>query len=348
MTSIKAALSAKQRWIYLFFGTTVTVILLSWALRDVSLIAVWNTLKVARPEWLFLGWIAYLASYWVRAWRWGTLLTATCDPGRFKTRLSAIFIGFGVSSVLPAYLGEFARATVLSRLDQVPLNAAIGSLFAERLLDVGIVFLFLLLPIWFGQLPHHSNFSQLPIGWIGSVIVMIWIAFLIGASYPNQITNLAEHISKIIGLGRFRTQITSAISGFLSGLTALKQPRRSFTALLETVLVWGLNGITYWSGLIAFGILAPGFPGALLTQSTTALAIAIPYTPGYVGPFEAGIRFSLSVYDIPVPVVIAYAVALRFIMYVTIPIIAGIVVGILSLSTPNLGALIIKSSGNKH
>ncbi len=336
MASLKSGPSKSRKWISLALGTAFTVVLLSWALRGVALETVWETLKQARWEWLFLGWLAYLASYWVRAWRWGTLLSTTGKPGRFWSRLAAIFIGFGANSVLPAYAGELIRAVTLNRLDGVVVEAAVGSIFAERLLDVGVVFLFLLLPLWVGALPTHASLSGLPLGWIGAVIVLLWATFVLGASFPGQIAQGVGSVIQAVGLGRFKARLTSGIVGFLEGLSVLRQPQRSLIAVLETVAVWGLNGVTYWSGLVAFGLVAPGFWGALFTQSATALAIAIPSTPGYIGPFEAGIRFSLGIYAIPVSAIIAYAIAMRFLMYITIPIIAGMIAMSLGLFKKNI------------
>jgi hypothetical protein len=295
-----------------------------------------KALGQAHWEWLVLGWLSYLASYWVRARRWGTLLRSDFPPGRFSSRLTAIFIGFGASSVLPAYAGEFIRAAVLHRLDQVPFEAAIGSLFAERLLDVGVVFILLLLPIWLGVLPNHPSLMSLPLGWIGIAIVAAWLFFVIGASLPKQIASLLGRSLLRVGLGKFQQPLEARTIAFLNGLGALRQPTRTLRAILETLLIWLLNGVTYWTGFIAFDMLKPGFLGALLTQSLTALAIALPSTPGYIGPFEAGIRFSLQVYGLPIYLIIAYAVAMRFLMYVTIPIIAGAVALRTGLSASDL------------
>jgi glycosyltransferase 2 family protein len=146
---------------------------------------------------------------------------------------------------------------------------------------------------------------------------------VIGASFPRPIAQTLGAMSQLIGLGRFRVRLVAGLTSFLAGLTVLRQPGRTLVALAQTGLVWGLNGVTYWAGLVAFGLTAPGFLGALFTQSVTALAIAIPSTPGAVGPLEAGIRFSLSVYSIPVNTILGYAIALRVIVYVTIPIIAA-------------------------
>ncbi len=325
MTTIHSSPSKLKKYVSLGLGTAITAVLLAWAFRGVDLRSVWQALQQAKWQWLFLGWLAYLASYWVRAWRWGTLLAATTPPGHFNNRLAAIFVGFGASSVLPSYVGEFLRAGVVFRKDQISMGAAVGSIFAERLLDVGMVFLFLLLPIWMGALPLHSSLSSLPLGWIGAAIVLLWATFVIGASFPKPIAQVVGSLCQFVGLGKFKASVTSALTSFLEGLTALKQPQRSSMAFLQTVMVWLLNGITYWSGLVAFGLTAPGFLGALFTQSATALAIAIPSTPGYVGPFEAGVRFSLGIYDIAPDSVLAYAIALRFLMYVTIPIIAAVI-----------------------
>jgi glycosyltransferase 2 family protein len=344
MASLKAGPSKTRKWISLALGTAFTVVLLSWALRGVSLEAVWRALQQARWEWLFLGWLAYLASYWVRAWRWGTLLSATCHPGRFRNRLVAIFIGFGANSVLPAYAGEFVRAGAIFRLDRVPMGAAVGSIFAERLLDIGVVFFFLLLPLWLGALPLHPSLNGLPLGWIGAIIILLWTVFLIGASFPGQIAQRVASICQVLGFSRFQARIISTITGFLEGLSALKQPRQSLMALIETGLVWGLNALTYWAGFVAFGLMTPSWPGALFTQSVTALAIAIPSTPGAVGPLEAGIRFSLSVYSIPIDIIIAYAITMRFIVYITIPIIAGLISFKMDLFHPAL----LPISGEKH
>jgi glycosyltransferase 2 family protein len=314
--------SKLRRWLTLAVGTAVTVVLLYWAFRDVSWGAVWASLRTAHWGWLLLAWMAHLSVYWARAWRWGTLLSASTAPGRFSTRLNASFIGFGAASVLPAYAGEFVRAAVLYRFDRVPISAAVGSIFAERLLDVGMVFLLLLLPLSLGLLPTHSGLSQFPIETISIVILMVWALFLLGAIFPRAIANSAGSSMTLVGLGQFQKAVTTKVYSFLQGLSVLRQPQRSGLALVQTALGWVLNGITYWAGLIAFNITEPGIPGAFMTQSLSALAIALPASPGYIGPFEAAIRFALGIYAIPADTALAYALALRVLMYVTIPIIA--------------------------
>lgn len=343
MTTLKNYRKLKSKWVHFSVGTVITVILLSWALKDISPQAVWQIFKQVQLGWLSLAWVAYLGVFLIRAHRWGTLLSATCAPGRFQARLSATFIGFGSASVLPAYAGEFIRVVMLNRLAQVPLKTAIGSIFAERLLDVGVVFLLLLLPFWLGLVPNQQMLEHLPIGWIGIALILGWGSCLIAAIYPTQIARLLGILSQLVNLRRFRTRVESSTIEFLGGLSALRQPKRTVILMCETFCSWGLNAMTFWAGFMAFRIAEPGLPGAFLTQSVSALAIALPSTPGYVGSFEAAIRFSLDIYKIPVNTAIAYALALRLLMYIITPLIGFAIAARLGLSQTDLGI----SSTNK-
>jgi glycosyltransferase 2 family protein len=86
--------------------------------------------------------------------------------------------------------------------------------------------------------------------------------------------------------------------------------------------------------LLAFEEYRPGFMGALFIQSGAALAIAIPSTPGYIGPFEASLQVLLKLYEIPAATILSYAIALRVVMYITVPIIAIVLVFRLGLRFP--------------
>lgn len=318
MATMRPTSSANRRWLYVLVGTVITISLLAWALRGTSPMSVVQAIQQAKAEWLGLGLGTFLASFSVRAVRWGTLLGAHRHPGGFGIRQSAIFIGFAGNCLLPANAGEVIRSFVLHRFGRVPLGAALGSIFAERLLDAVIAFLFLLTPLLPVTQSHHAGLGSLPLGWIGGVLVVVCAAFLVAARWPDEIAQFAGRVSRLIGLGRWTHQIVATLRAVLSGLDALQYPRRGITAVIQTVCIWSLTGITYWSVMIAFGITSPGVIGALFVQSVASLAIALPSSPGYFGPFEAAIRFALQVYAIPPDTIVAYAIALRILMYVSL------------------------------
>jgi glycosyltransferase 2 family protein len=322
-----------KRWLALALGTTITLLLLAWVVRDISWAAVGHSLGRSHWGWFGVGLATYLLSYGVRARRWGTLLGHQGFKSTFGTRLAALFIGFGSNSILPAYFGPALRTGLLNRKAGVPIELGLGSIFAERMLDLGIVLLFLVLPLSLRAVPSLSGLNASFILLLSIGLLGVWILCLVGARNPKHTIQRLAPILGLIQHPKLKTRLQTGLLHFLGGLTALSQPRSLSQLLLESLCVWLLNGVTYWTGLLAFAEYRPGFMGALFIQSGVALAIAIPSTPGYIGPFEASLQVLLGLYQIPPAIILSYAIAMRVVMYVTIPIIAivlGFRLGLLS------------------
>jgi glycosyltransferase 2 family protein len=311
-----------KRWVSLALGIAIAMVLLTWALQDISWGAVWQSLARSHWGWFLVGWCSYLISYGVRAYRWGTLLAAQEIQSTFGQRLTATFIGFGANSIFPANLGEVIRAGLLHRSSDVPLETILGTIVAERALDIGVVLLFLILPVSLQAVPVIPGFNPAIIVGLCGLLMFGWMLCILGARHPQQTVQILKPVLSLLKVPNLQNRLRVGILNFLSGLGALSQPQHCIILLLETLCAWLLNGVTYWTGLLALEQSSPGFIGALFIQSGTALAIAIPSTPGYIGPFEASLRILLGLYHIPTEVILSYAIALRFLMYVTIPVIA--------------------------
>jgi glycosyltransferase 2 family protein len=322
-----------KRWLALVLGTAITLLLLAWVVRDISWAAVGQSLGQSHWGWFGVGWVAYLLSYGARACRWGTILAHQGFRSSFGTRLGALFIGFGSNSILPAYFGPALRTGILNRKAGIPIELALGSIFAERMLDLGVVVLFLVLPLSLRAVPSLSGFNASLVLLLSVGLLCVWLLCFVGARNPGHTLQRLDPILGLIQQPKLKTRLKTGLLHFLGGLTALSQPWSLSRLLLESLCVWLLNAVTYWTGLLAFEIYRPGFIGALFIQSGAALAIAIPSTPGYIGPFEASLQVLLRLYEIPSATILSYAIALRIIMYITIPIIAimvGFRLGLLS------------------
>lgn len=322
-----------KRWLALALGTAITLILLAWVVKDVSWAAVGQSLGRSHWGWFGIGWVAYLLCYCARARRWGTILESQGFKSSFGTRLMALLIGFGSNSILPAYFGPALRTGILNRRAGIPIELALGSMFAERMLDLGIVLLLLVLPLSLKAVPSLSSFNASIVLLLSFGLLCFWGLCLVAAKDPQRTILKLAPVFQRIHRPKLKTRIQTGLLHFLSGLTALSQPRTLVRLLLESLCAWLLNGVTYWTGLLAFEVYRPGFIGALFIQSGSALAIAIPSTPGYIGPFEASLQVLLGLYQIPPAIILSYAIAMRVIMYITIPIIAiilGFRLGLLS------------------
>lgn len=334
-----SSLSSSQ-WVRVVAGVVLTLAFLTWALRGMSPASVWGAFVMAEPGWLGLSALSLLASASLRARRWGTLLGGTCNPASFGIRQSAVFIGCAGNCLLPAHAGELVRGLVLQRRGGVPLGLGLGSIFAERILDVIVLLAFLLISF----IPGHGNesgsrgFDAWRFGWIGVALVVVCGGILVVVSQSERIACRVEKICVGLGFGRFSPHIANSVRALIAGLGVLRSPARAVTALVETVLIVGLSVVTFWTAMLAFGITSPGFSGALLTQSVTTLGMAIPSAPGYVGTFEAAIRFSLELYRVSPDVIIAYALTLHALIFVTLIMVGGVLAICMGLSWSDLAA----------
>ena len=87
-------------------GLILTVLLLWWVLRDVSIPEVWQRVRAADP-WLLTGaGVVATFSFVLRALRWRVLLSPSHPDSRFVPRFGATCIGFAVNNLLPARLGQ--------------------------------------------------------------------------------------------------------------------------------------------------------------------------------------------------------------------------------------------------
>jgi len=110
----------KNTKVQFVIGLVLTVFFLYIAFRNVSFADLLDSLRkfnwwIAIP-YLIVAWLGF----YFRAVRWKYLLlpTKTFTSSRLFSPLVA---GFGLNNLFPARLGEFARAYILSKNDQVPL-----------------------------------------------------------------------------------------------------------------------------------------------------------------------------------------------------------------------------------
>ena len=293
-------------------GIVLSVALLWYALRDVDPAAVVREIKRADPLLYLAAVIAATLVFPIRAWRWGTMLAASVPDTAFHSRFAATTIGFMGNNILPARVGEFARAYAFSKMENITVVASFGSLVVERLFDaigvVGLLFVALSLP----GVPDIGNMGGRDLTALANTLaVLVTVALVLGVSlvlFPERTVAFVEKRVARFLPRTIRRPFVDALGAFLSGLTVLRSPVLLSAATVQTIALWLFNAVGFWLGFQTFGI-DIGFSGALLLQSIIALAVSIPSGPGFFGPFEAAAVFVLSgAYGIPHDKAISFAI----------------------------------------
>ena len=149
-------------------GVSISVFLIWWVLRGEDPTEILAQVSSANPWYFAAAIFVATAGFLVRALRWKVLLHPLKADTRFHSRFSSVSIGFAVNNVLPARLGEFARALALSAVEPIPVSGAFGSLVVERFLDSIVLLSFFLVPM---ALPSFPGTDELLSGAVGGAIL---------------------------------------------------------------------------------------------------------------------------------------------------------------------------------
>lgn len=286
--------------------------LLVFAMRDVDLREVIGEIRNANPLFFAGAVIAATLPFVLRAIRWRWLLEPIRPGTRFRPRFAATSIGFMGNNLLPARIGEFARAYTFSRMQRIPVTASLGSMVIERLLDAIVLFVLLLVAITSPGFPSLESIGGRS---MGSAVAVVTTVLGIGtgtlvamAIWPKRTVSLFEWIAERLLPASFRRPVIDALEAFLSAVLVLRRPPLLFRAALWSVAVWASGALSFWLGFLAFGIEAP-FVAAIFLQSVVALAVSLPSAPGFFGLFEAGVRIGLvDVFAIEVNKALGFAI----------------------------------------
>lgn len=330
-----------RRWGKAVFGLVVTVLLLWWALADVEFADVWSQI-VQGNMWLLAASAAVgTFGFFIRALRWKVLLHLVKPDTGLNSRFAAVSIGFMANNVLPARVGEFARAYAFSRLEPVSASAAFGSLVVERFLDGVVLLLFLVVPVLTPGFPSTGVLSEgsgaLALRAAVLLVSAVLVALVALAVFPRAFVRTMEVLARFLprGIGR---PLVDALEAFLDSVAILRNPRLLFLGFAWTLFFWAWHGLSFWLGMLAFGI-DTGLISAFFTEAVVGFGVAIPSAPGFVGTFHASASFALSdVYGVDGARSLAFAFGYHFSGWVPITLIGLAYAWRLGMSLGDVGA----------
>jgi glycosyltransferase 2 family protein len=321
-------------------GILLSVLLLWWTLRDVSLEHLLHELRAADPLLFLLAVVVATLGLVPRAIRWGILLRPVTRELPFRPRFAATSIGFAANNLLPARIGEFARAFSLSRLSRVPTAAAFGSLVIERVLDglivVGLLFAAMAMP-GFPAVAQMGASLQAAAVFVVVSMLGVGLALFLLVSAPERSVAVFEKVGERVLPRSFRRPAIDALHAFVGGIGALRDGRLFLLSVAWAVGQWLFLALSFWLAFRAFGIHEAGFAAALFLQSLIALAVAIPSSPGFFGPFEAAAKLGLSLWGVAPEKAVSFAVGFHIGGFIPVTLIGIYYVWRLGLSWRDVG-----------
>lgn len=299
-------LKSKRLWI----GLVITIVSLLLAFQGIQLDKLADSFAKFNWLWLPVLILTFFVSYIGRAFRWQALFAP------FKPRFSRVFatlnIGYFLSNITPARLGDIVRPYLLGTIEKIPVARAYSTVVVERAMDglTVVLFLLVLLPV-LPNLPPEWVTSGLILGAIG-IGVLVALA-LISLQRERGVAILRKLASPFKFLDR--EGLWHFVGNLIDGFGVIRTPRPLFTAGFWSLEVWIFGSVLAWFTLYAMDIQLPLAAGVLV-QVAAALAVTVAPSPGQVGVFHLITVTVLKLYGIDPNQALAYAFVLHGLTYI--------------------------------
>jgi uncharacterized protein (TIRG00374 family) len=244
------------------------------------------------------------------------------------------------NNLLPARVGEFARAYALSRSQPITISASFGSLVVERLFDALTLAAFLAAPLFLPGFQLAAGLGDQIVGKVLAILVLFGgatLVLLLMIFRPDLAGRLFRSTFGRLIPRKAADKIAEIMKSFISGLGAMRSPRLIAAGFAWSLVHWLWGALALYVGMLAFGITQPGYLGAVFLQAVNAFLVSIPSSPGFFGPFEAAVRLALSPFGVPGDLAVSFSLAFHIGSFVPVTLIGMYYVTRLGLSWGEVG-----------
>ncbi len=261
------------------------ILLLFFAFRGVAMDELGSTLREANFWWIGLSLFFAFISFFFRARRWVLLIEPLGYKPSFKNTYHSVMVGYLFNFALPR-LGEVTRCVTLGKREKIPVDSLFGTVIAERVIDLMMLFLIMLILLFswmekFGAFFSQQVFDPLrqkmmdsfggtAVFWLliaGSIAVIILLLYL----FRKQLVRFV-----------FIRKISDIIRGVFDGLKTIYKMRRKWEFVLHSVLIWFFYIMMTW--MVVFSLEETSgltFIDGMFLLVIGALGMSAPVTAGF-------------------------------------------------------------------
>ena len=276
--------------------------------------------------YLAIGFLIYFLSLFLRTYRWKILLKNNIGTIKFKSLLNVVISGYMFNNLLPARLGELARIYHLSLLKKIDKSFVLGSILAERVTDVIVLMLFLLIGLIFIPTEFTENFSSNlnispQIVYISLIILLslttIFILIILSGLWKEITHKFLQLLKKI----NSKFNPDKYIESFTEGAFSISNKKFIKVVVIATSL-WAIEFSMFYLIGTQFNFdIENLFIAILFFGIFSNLGGIIPSTSGGWGPFEVIGTIVLTSFGVDSNEAAAFTILVHLILWLPISIV---------------------------
>jgi uncharacterized protein (TIRG00374 family) len=301
------------------------VLLVYLSLKGIDLASLGKYIISANYLWVLLSVPVGLASHWVRAIRWKTMLKPISNPKSTWNLFSAVMAGYAVNNIIPRG-GELLRPFYYSKREKISFTMTFATIVVERFIDlISLLMIFVLAYFFF----RNQLKLALPNLHIENIIYPTILIIVLGvfSFYKRWIDFLLNKLVKPIS-NKIYQRLSDLFEKFFLGLTVIKQPSQYFQLGFESVLIWFLYTLPMYFMFFSFSFSKTynlGFDDAILLIIISGIGYTVAPTPGAIGLYHYLIQNALNkLYGVGMEEALAYATVTHAVNFLSQVIVGGL------------------------
>lgn len=310
----------------LIFGVLVSVVAFYFALRNVDLSSLFDTVLSANLAWVVVVLVFYMVHFWLKAMRWCDLLEPVYQA-RTVEAYPVMMTGFFANNFLPAHLGEFVRMYVGAKLFQIRKTEVLATIVLERMLDFSVI------ALMFGGALISDNKISYQLIYAGYVLIVItvvaWLMIFVALRYEQPALRFISWVLKPVP-ARFSERVAEMVVLALAAMHSMKSVRLVIRSVVLSLLQWFLVGLAIYAALRSVGV-EINMAGAVVTLAATVLAVSLPAAPGFFGTIQLAFVLALVPYGVSENDALAGSVIFHMVSYILV-----MISGVISLQQLNM------------
>jgi uncharacterized membrane protein YbhN (UPF0104 family) len=248
----------------------------------------------------------YALATGVRAIRWQRLLEDEGGAPPPTDTAALTCVGYAVNNVLPARAGDAVRAVLMAPRAGVSIRTVIGTLVAERVLDVAVLVV-LFVVVGYGLLGEVGA---------GKVEVVVALAAALAV--------LALVAWRLV---RSNERLHAFVKPLASATLNLRRAHHGLPLLGLTLVIWAIETAVWMTTAAAIGFGMNPIEGLYIVALASVFSM-IPSGPAYAGTQDAAAIVGIKALGGTGAQAVAYIVMLRFVIVVPITLVGLVLVAV--------------------
>ena len=249
--------------------------------------AIKNSFKTANYWWVFLSLVFGIISHFSRAYRWSFLLEPMGYKPRFANSIMAVLVGYLVNLTIPR-AGEIARATAISKYENIPFEKAFGTIASERIADV-IMLLGIIAMAFFLQTKLLTAYLFKDDASSSYNIWYVIIGFVVIGSLFFWIIQTSKN--------PFIKKIQNFVYGLIQGVISIFKMKKKWAFIFHTIFIWTMYVLMFYA--VSFALPeTTNLPFGAIIVGFVVGGLSMALTNGGLGSYPVFVASAITLYGI--------------------------------------------------